>query len=347
MTPGLFVSGCGMCCAVGFTAPAARAAIRGGLDAFGESEFDDKLGAPIVVAELPLGDVRGPRRLATLFEAALSECVSGQPGVDPAETALLLLVAERSRPGYTDRWAAACFHACLSVSKTPFHPESKALPLGRAGLSTALSEAHALLSAQRSHEQTPIHHVIVAGADTYLSSHTINHLVREERLLSRGGNSDGFIPGEGAGALLLSLATPGRTGLHILGTGTSVDPEGDEDELVPRAAALTTAVRGALSDSGCTMDDLDFRMTDLAGDASSFRDAAIANTRLLDHRSRPFPVLHLADCIGETGAAVGPLSIAYLAGTMGQGHVPGTSALFHLSNDDGARAAVILRYLFS
>jgi len=348
MTPGLFVSGCGMCCAVGFTAPAARAAIRGGLDAFGESQFDDKLGAPIVVAELPLGDVRGPRRLATLFESALSECLSGQPGVDPAETALLLLVAERSRPGYTDRWAAACFQACLSVSKTPFHPESKALPLGRAGLSTALSEAHALLSSSPSAPKSPpIKHVVVAGADTYLSSHTINHLVREERLLSRGGNSDGFIPGEGAGALLLSLATPGRTGLHILGTGTSLVPEEELDELAPRAAALTTAVRGALSDSGCSMDDLDFRMTDLSGEAASFREAAIADTRLLDHRSRPFPVLHLADCIGETGAAVGPLSIAYLAGTMGRGHVPGVSALFHLSNDDGARAAVILRYLFS
>lgn len=351
MNPALFVSGCGMCCAAGFTAPAARAAIRAGLDSFAESEFDDKRGAPIVAAQLPLGDVWGPRRLATLFEAALAESVAGQPSFDPTKTALLLLVAESARPGYTPRWAAACFDACLRVSKVPFHPASKPLPLGRAGLSTALAEAHALLAASRAAprnaRETPIDHVIVAGADTYLNAHTINHLVREDRLLSRGGNSDGFIPGEGAGALLLTLATPGQAGLHITGTGSASIPEEDLDALPACAAALTTAVRGALSDAGATMDDLDFRMTDLSGESTRFREAALADTRLLDHRSRPFPILHLADCIGETGAAVGPLSIAYLAGTMGRGHVPGTAALFHLANDDGARAAVILRYLFS
>ncbi len=341
MTPGLLIAGCGMCCPVGFSAPAARAAIRAGLDAFEESEFDDELGAPVIVARLPLGDVWGPRRLALLFEAALAECVREKPSFDPGQTAILLLVAERGRPGFTDRWAARCFHACRAVSPAPFHAESRALSLGGVGLPAALAEAHALLTARR------VRHVIVAGADTYLNAHTINHYVREARLLSRGGSSDGFIPGEGAGALLLELATPGRAGLHILGTGMSEVPRDQADELPARATALTRAVRAALSASGCTMDDLDFRMTDLSGESVRFREAAIADTRLLEHRSRPFPILHLADAIGETGAAVGPLSLAYLAGTMGRGQVPGTAALAHFASDDGARGAVILKYLFS
>lgn len=340
MTPSLVVARCGMCCAVGFSARAARAAIRAGIDAFEESEFDDERGAPVVVARLPLGNVWGPRRLAIMFEAALTECVGAERTLDPAETALLLLIAEHGRPGYTESWVAACFNACRAVSKTPFHPESRAQPLGRAGLAIALAEAHALLSTRR------VRRVIVAGVDTYLNAYTMNHYIREGRLLSRG-TSDGFIPGEGAGVLLVELATPGRRGLHVIGTGTAEVPEDQIDDLPARATALTRAVRTALSASGCKMEDLDFRMTDLSGESARFREAAIADTRLLDHRSRPFPIMHLTDSIGETGAAVGPLSLAYLADAMGRGHVPGPVGLAHFANDSGARAAVILKYVFS
>lgn len=340
MIPGLFVAGSGMCCSVGASAPASRAAIRAGLDSFEESEFDDDRGAPVIVARLPLGDVWGPRRLARMFEAALSECLRECQSVDPGDTVLLLVVAERGRPGYSEHWVASCFHACSAVSPKPFHAASCALPLGRAGLAFALAQAHALLSA------CTVRRVIVAGVDSYLNASTINHLVRDGRLLSRA-SSDGFIPGEGAGALVLELAAPGRVGLHVLGTGTSEVPDGRADPLPARATALTRAVRAALAASGTTMEDLDFRMTDVSGESARFREAALADTRLLNHRSRPFPILHLADVIGETGAAVGALSLAYLAGAMGRGHVPGTAALAHFSNDGAARAAVILKYVVS
>ncbi len=340
MTPRLVVTGSGMCCPVGFTAPAARAAIRAGLDTFEESDFDDDRGAPVIVSRLPLGDVWGPRRLSILFEAALTECLEQNPKVDATETALLLIVAERGRPGFSESWTTRTIEACRSVREKPFHAESRAFPLGRAGLSIALTEAHALLTSRR------VRHVIVAGVDSYLNANTVNHLVREGRLLSRT-TTDGFIPGEGAGTLVLELETPGLAGLHILGAATAEVPDDQLDELPARGTALTRAVRAALAASRTKMDDLDFRITDLSGESARFREAALADTRLLDHRSRPFPILHLTDSVGETGAAIGPLSLAYLCHAMGHGHVPGTAALAHFSNDGGSRAAVIVKYLFS
>lgn len=329
-----------MCCAVGFTARAARAAIRAGLDRFAESEFLDDRGEPVIVARLPLGASGpwGPRRIAALLESALAECVEASTAVDPASTALLLLVAERGRPGYSDAWAAACLRACEELVGGPFHVASRVLPLGRAGLGAALREAHALLLARRAR------HVVVAGADSYLDAHTMNHFLRRGRILSTG-RSDGFIPGEGAGALLVELAAPGRPGLHVLGEGSAMEPAHIDSDLPMRGVGLTSAIRAALAAGGLAMSDMHFLMSDLSGESFYFKEAALASTRALDRKVDELPTLHLADNIGETGAAVGPLSLAYLAGAMAQGHAPGTRALLHLAGDGGARAAVIVEHI--
>lgn len=341
MTPSLRIAGCGMCCAVGFSAPAARAAIRAGLDAFETSDFVDERGEPILVARVPLGEVQGPRRLATMFASAFAECAEGAPALDPAGVALLLLVAERGRPGATDAWAAACLAACEQITGQKLHPASRVLPLGRAGLAAALAEARALLEGGAA---TGLRRVVVGGADSYLNAHTINHFLRRGRILATESN-DGFIPGEGAGVLLLELAAPDAPGLHLRGAASAEEPAPIAVDAPTRAVGMSLAVRGALAQSGRALSEMSFRMSDAAGESYFFREAGLAATRVMDRRAPHQPLLHITDAVGETGAAIGPLSLAYLAGAMPRGHAPGPLGLLHLSGDGPARAALVVEHV--
>jgi 3-oxoacyl-[acyl-carrier-protein] synthase-1 len=327
-----------MCCAVGWTAPAARAAIRAGLDRFSESEFFDARGEPIVVARLPIGDVWGPRRLAMMFEAAVAEAATSVDRLDPAATALILMVAESGRPGTSDAWSLECLRACQARFGASFHESSGILPLGRAGIAQALRQAHHLL------ESGDVRHAIVAGIDSYLNAHTINHFLRRGRLLASDA-SDGFIPGEGAGALVLASSAWAEAGLHVRGIGLADEAATIDGDVPSRASGLTAAIRGALSQSGYAMSELHFRMADIAGESFFFREAGNALARVLDRPLPHFPLLHITDAVGETGAAVGPLSIAFLSDAMARGHVPGTRALLHFSNDGSARAALVVEHL--
>lgn len=335
MTPRLRIASSGMCCPVGFSARAARAAIRGRLNRFEESEFIDKRSEPLVVSRLPLGDIWGPRRMAMMFESALRDCLAGAEEVKPESTAFCLLVAERGRVGYNEAWAKACLAVYDKCIGAPPPGASHTFTAGRAGLAMVLRHAHTLL------REGQVRQVIVAGVDSYLNAHTIAHLLHKDRLLT-GETSAGFIPGEGVGVLLLSLEAKTQGGLHVLGVGSAEEKATLDNDEPSRALGLTAALREALAASGCTMNDLDFRISDVSGTPLFFTEAATANTRLLDHRSRPFPLLHLADCIGETGAAIGPLSLAYLCDAMARGYAPGARAVLQLSNEEGARAAVVV-----
>ncbi len=339
MTPPLHVTGGGMCCAVGFDAPAARAALRAGLSHFEESDFFGDRGQRLLVARLPLGDLWGARRLATMLASVVSECVGLASGFDASSTALLLLLPERGRPGASDTWGPACFAACHAETGRPFHPASRVLPLGRAGVGAALTAAQALLAGDDDGGAPPAR-VIIAGVDSYLNAPSVNHLLRRERLLSVGA-TDGFIAGEAAGGVLVELAPPARPALRILGVGAADEEATIDDDVPQRGRGLTAAARRALAASGRRAEEMRFRISDASGEPFHFREAALAAARLLDHAEGEMPLLHIADSVGETGAAVGPLTLAYLADAMPRGHTPGPLALAHFASDGGARAALV------
>ncbi len=327
----------GICCSVGFNGPAARVAIRSGLDRFHASHFVDNLAQPLTVADVPLGDVRGPRRLGMMCEMVLSECLASTRGVDPAATVLFLLLPELDRPGYNGASEAACLSASRGMVNAPFHPESRIWHSGRAGVGEALRSAKRLLLDRR------VRHVLIVGVDSYLTPQTINHFLAHGRLFSTGV-SQGFIPGEGAAALLMDLAGPYTPGLHVLGIGTAEEPARPEGEGPMRGTGRTRAIRDALAESGHRMSDLGFQMADLNGEPFYSHELALATTRTFDRKIEAFPLLCLAESLGETGAAAGPLSLAYLVDVMKQGHTPGTRAILHFANDDGRRTSLIVEH---
>jgi hypothetical protein len=56
------------------------------------------------------------------------------------------------------------------------------------------------------------------------------------------------------------------------------------------------------------------------------------------------PLLHIAAGVGETGAACGTMSLAYLTRLMPRMDDQGKIGLLHFANDNGLRAACIAEY---
>jgi 3-oxoacyl-[acyl-carrier-protein] synthase-1 len=165
--------------------------------------------------------------------------------------------------------------------------------------------------------------------------------LQNDRLLI-AENSNGFMPGEGAAALLIGGAT-GQTQLTCLGLGFATEAASIEKELPLRGEGLTAAIKGALSDAGLTMQEVDFRIADLSGEQYYFKEAALALTRTLRARKERFDLWHPAECIGETGAVGGLATIVVAHAACHKGYAIGPTILCHSAGDSGERAAAILQ----
>jgi 3-oxoacyl-[acyl-carrier-protein] synthase I len=218
-----------------------------------------------------------------------------------------------------------------------FHPSSAVLPLGRAGLGAALQRAAQLLQSE------PLQGVLLAGVDSLLDPSTLNALLHEERLMVPG-NSDGFIPGEAAAALLLQLAKPTDKGLLLTGYAQAHEAGRVDGSVPSRAQGLTKALREALAAAECDYADLPFRCSDQNGESFYSREATHAITRIAPVGGDQLSLLTIADCIGEVGAAMGPAMLAHLFHQMPHALGPGHHGLVHLAGDDGVRCAVVLQY---
>ena len=111
-----------------------------------------------------------------------------------------------------------------------------------------------------------------------------------------------------------------------------------------RAQGLSQAIRAALGAGASNYSKLNFRISDQNGEAFFAREAANAMTRVAPTGGQKLPLLTMADCIGEVGAATGPAMLAYLAQRMPHIDSPGHCGLLHLANDNGLRCAAILHY---
>lgn len=338
MSAALQISGAGMCCSVGLTAPSARTAIWSGMNRFRESQFVDTEGEPVIVAGVPMGGRGGAHRMAAMLREAFRESVRPLSAISPSTTALLLVTAEEERPGYCATWAHACFEAVCDSMGGRLNAASRVFPLGRAGFGSALAAARPLLAERR------VARAVIAGVDSYLDARTINGLLRSGRL-STPETPSGIIPGEGAGAVCVELARDDVTaGCRVVGLGVATEPATLANDEPQQASGLTAALRAALVESGRRPEEMDFRATDWAGEPFYAYESGLALTRVFDQHVAEFPVVQIAESLGETGAAVGPLSVAYVAGLMARRKTAGPRCLLHLASDGGARAAAVLEY---
>jgi 3-oxoacyl-[acyl-carrier-protein] synthase I len=333
----LAVLGVGLVSGVGLTGEESCAAVRCGINNFRETRFVGRGGELLVGSDVELEEPwRGATKLAKMAARAVGECFAAAHA-DANDIPVLLCVSEPARPGRIQGFSRLLLHDMEQDFGFRMHPHSRVIELGSVGGVVALSQARRMLAEHRYPQ------VIVAGVDSFLNPATLAEFDAADRLVRRG-NSNGFIPGEAAGALLVTawrqdVAAP--LVLHGLGFGQEPAPLGCGRPL--RADGLVQAIREALEDAAIGLKDCDHRIANVNGEHFRFKESALAVTRLLRDRKVMFSLWHTADCIGEVGAATLPAMIGVLFHGARGDYLPGPTFLGHLCNDDDKRAAFIAR----
>jgi 3-oxoacyl-[acyl-carrier-protein] synthase-1 len=328
----------GMVTGVGLNAASTCAAIRCAISNFSETRFMDSGGEWIIGCEVPFDQPwRGRTKLVKMVAPAIRECLAALGGSRPTKVPLLLCVAETTRPGRIEGLDQTLLMEIQVELGVQFHPESRLIPHGKIGGVMALQHARQLIAERK------VDYCIVAGVDSYLVAPTLAAYQEQGRLLT-SKNHDGFIPGEAGAAVLVGPSTKGMTSsLQCLGIGQAQERATVLSEEPLKADGLVVAIKSALLDAGCTMGDMDFRMTDLSGEQYGFKEAALALTRILRVRKERFDIWHPADCIGEVGATIIPAMLGVLLASAEKRYAPGPVALCHSGNETGERAALVIK----
>src|SRR5262245_5636889 len=321
---------------VGFDAPGSCAAMRVGITGFVDTPFmfagEWLVGSPVPFEE-PCG---GREKLLRMVVPAIAECLAAAPAALVGEIPLILCLAEADRPGRFDGLDESFLRDVEDRLLMSFHRSSSIISEGRFGGARAIDRGRQLLADGRPS-------CVVAGVDTLLVSQTLTASNRERRLKT-ADNSDGFIPGEAAGGLLLCPPGSTRSEMRCLGIGYGFEPTIGTDQPF-RADGLVTAFKAAFADSGgATYADVDYRVTDVSGGQDGFKEATLAITRTLRERKARFDIWHPADCIGEVGAAIVPCMLGVALAAANKRYAPGPGVLAHVGSDRGDRAAIILRF---
>jgi 3-oxoacyl-[acyl-carrier-protein] synthase-1 len=281
---------------------------------------------------------RGREKLLRMAELVVRECIEDCLPDVLREVPLLLNLAETDRPGRMKALDLGFLHELLHRLGSTFHPDSRVFQNGRVGAVQALD-----LSAEF-FRQCRCTACLVVGVDSLLSEPTLRKYHELGRLLTPA-NSDGFIPGEAAGALWLEpTANPCEPQLTIRGWGYGSEDAHITSELPLKGLGLAQAIKEAIRSGGIGFEALDYRICDANGEQYIFKEAALALARTLRVQKNVLDIWHAADCIGEVGAATVPCALAIAWAAAHKQYAPGAGVIGHFGNDDGQRAAVTLRY---
>lgn len=335
----LAIIGSGMVTGVGLTAPASCAALQCGINNFRDTRFVDSAGEWIVASEAPLEQPwRGSEKLGRMLALVIEESFEAAATLSPDEIPIIICLSEHERPGRADNLNVRVVDSAQRLLDFDLHPSSMTMSQGRVGAAVALREARRILYEER------VPAVIIAGADSYLSALTLKGYEEKRRLLT-ANNSNGFIPGEGASAIIVKRPLPSvEPQLVLMGLGFGVETATVESEEPLRADGLVQAIKESLREAGVDMGWLDFRITDVSGEQYSFKEASLAITRILRTHKEEFDIWHAADCIGEVGSAAGPIALNFAWHASENEYSKGDNILCHFANDDGKRAALVLTY---
>lgn len=333
----LAITSVGMVTGVGLSAPASCAAIRCGIDNFQDTRFMDSYGEWIVGSAVPLENTSWGRcKLIKMAAASIKECLQGNADIYPRKTPLLLCLAEPSRPGRDINDDRQLFLDIGEELNLTFHEESRIIAEGRVSIATTFEVARKLI-----HERS-LSHIIAVATDNLMVGSSLAYC-EEQELLATSANSDGFIPGEAAAALVLESPANNSTSelcCHGLGFGIEAAHVNSGEPL--KAEGLYSAIKEALVDAGIDESLLEFKIADVSGGQYYFKEASLAFSRIDRTRRKEFDIWHPAECVGEVGAAIGFIMIGVLKAACEKGYSKGSVILAHCGNDDGKRSAMIL-----
>lgn len=338
----MYLSAPGLVCSVGMGAEAACAAMRAGIAQFEELPYRDNNGEAIIGAAVPGldPDLSRAERLVEMLALALAETL-GKTQLDALENVpLIVCLAEPDRPGGGAHLAHGIIGALERKLKVNFHPsKSGAIATGHTAGFRALRAVRQLL------QDPDIPACLVCGVDSYINASSLLWLDRHWRLKTEE-NSDGAIPGEAAGAIVL-LCKPSHqdtAAAAIAGIGFGHEDAGVLSDEPLLGKGLADAAGQALAEAGVGMHDIGFRTSDVSGESYGFREVALTEARHMRvRREELLPLWHCAENTGDTGAVAGISQMVVVHHAFKNGYAPGGIALCHASAVSSERAAAVFR----
>ncbi|GGD74541.1 hypothetical protein [Caballeronia grimmiae] len=332
----LEIIGSGLVTSVGLTSAAAAAAIRAGLSNAQITRFMDWGGEWIAAHVAPIEAHDPHTKLLKMAATAIEECIWRAALEPDMNIAMVLCLPEASRPSTGHELGASAIGEIATLLGTRFSTHSCVITVGRVGGFFGLDRARTLVYEGKADA------VLVAGVDSYVNWPALSHFEDRHRLLT-SRNSDGFLPGEAAAALMAARPRSG-VALRCEGLGFASESATIDTDLPLRADGLVEAIHAAARDADCRPQDFDLRISGLSGEHYYFKEAALAMSRLIRDQGSDADLWHPADCTGEVGAAAGPLGIAIAANACAKGYASGSRILCHLSSDGTERSAAFLSY---
>jgi len=272
------------------------------------------------------------RRMIRIASIALPQAVQGKL-LGPAIP--LFLAGPEFGPGRPTTDNRCLLTHIPTQTGTEIDPAaSRFYPTGPAGGIQAFRDAIGFLSAGSGEL------ALVGGVDTFLDLAVLARLSTENRLLA-DGVMDGFAPGEGAAFLLLATEACLRERnleplARVSSPALAEEPGHRYSEEPYRGEGLSLAVSESLASFGRPVESVfaSFNGESLAGKEWSV--AAIRNSTAL---AEPLQMLHPADCLGDAGAAMGPLMVGLASMGFQGGYIRDPSLVF-CSSDGADRGAV-------
>jgi 3-oxoacyl-[acyl-carrier-protein] synthase-1 len=322
--------------AVGYSPQAAAAALRAGFSTFDDLVYRSFSGSNVVgamVGEVQ-PDTRGRDRLAGL--AALAMDAIPEPYVNTLpwnEMPVFVCAPETDRPG--PRLLDAVLDLPLSDQSSLSLRHARFVEAGSAAAFVAIQEAGELLADPR------VPACLVLSIDSLIDARVLAWLEGRYRLKT-ADSPDGVIPGEAACVAVVSRQPVTPSAVGVLGLGFAHETATIMNDEPFLGHGLAAAVRAALYQAGVEMHEVDFRISDVAGESYAFEELVLAQTRVM-RKVRPCdPLWHPADCIGDCGAAAGLIQLAWAEQAFARGYAPGPVGALHGSSTYGTRAAAIV-----
>jgi len=340
-------------CGLGAVTPIGRnvwssaAAVRAGLTGFAQHPvMTDVEGRPLQVACYPwlldaftsVARIAGP--LVEAIRQALEPVLSsfgahGRPNIH------LLVNLPIARPGLSGSLVDQIQRHIEAAFPRTFDGIGLA-QRGHAGGLLALKSATSVLESGKASA------CVVAGADSSINLETLEWLEETDQLHGAGAknNAWGFVPGEGAGAVLLmrhdvAQAASVKILARVLSVGVDVEKCLIRTDSVCLGLGLTGAFRDAFAPlvDGQLVSDT---YCDMNGEPYRADEYGFAVTRTREHFTSPSEFVAPADCWGDTGAASAPLAVSLATIAFLKAYANGNLSLVWGSSDTGERGAALI-----
>lgn len=339
------ICGVGARTPVGPTIPASAAAIWTGITGFGDHPHMIGIsGEPMQVAidpDLP-EECDCIDRMVQLGVCAAREAL--EPVLASAHEAGpigLLLGAPAARPGLTPSSAGSIGERVkTALAELVAIDEVQVFPVGHtAGLLGLLQAGKSIIGG---HNKI----FLVGGIESYMQPDTLERYDEAGRLLG-SKRGPGFIPGEGAAFCLVApKAIAEELQLPVLGRLVAVAAANDADAANPMAVRHGWGLSRAFSQAFRHLDSIggtvDYMICDLNGESDRADKFAYTIVRHSDRFHDPMQFKTPAECVGDLGAASGPLFVALAAHAGIKRPQDGDNCLVFASSDQGQHAAALI-----